>query len=342
MFMTNLILTGTAALFAGLSISVSGAGLPTVKCAEAQPGQVQENPAASGEICKAPHGNPAGTTEDGNDSCAKHFSATFVPECRIKTELFDFLARTESDGCPVMLVQKSAEDESGYRIGTPSGLYASAVSGGEDRAAAAGSGTSPSERSVGTAGTSGSAAGTPGAAAATSGAATGTPGTAAATSGITAGTSGTAATTSGGAAAGTDSAPADAGTGSDDHYAPAADSGSTAAASDTGTPASTDAGTDNRPAEAAPATDNSSPAVDNRQDYHHTTSIYTNDESTLLRVEYYDENNTLFEYSSVSDYDKDTNSYTETVYQYDEENQVSVVTRTDTYVNGELISSETP
>ena len=73
----------------------------------------------------------------------------------------------------------------------------------------------------------------------------------------------------------------------------------------------------------------------------HTTSIYTNDESTLLRVEYYDENNHLYEFSSVSDYNKDTNSYTETVYRWDDVNQVQVPTRTDTYVNGELTSSET-
>lgn len=74
--------------------------------------------------------------------------------------------------------------------------------------------------------------------------------------------------------------------------------------------------------------------------YGHTTSIYTNDESTLLRVEYYDENNKLVEYSSVTDYDTDTKSYTETVYRYDDENQVQIVVRTDTYVNGELVSSE--
>lgn len=82
-----------------------------------------------------------------------------------------------------------------------------------------------------------------------------------------------------------------------------------------------------------------SPAV-TTPSYHHTTSIYTNDMSTLLRVEYYDENNKLFEYSSVTYDDKDTNSYTENVYRYDEENNVQVPTRTDTYVNGELVSSE--
>lgn len=81
-------------------------------------------------------------------------------------------------------------------------------------------------------------------------------------------------------------------------------------------------------------------SVSSEKNYHHTTSIYTNDESTLLRVEYYDDNNKLFEYSQVTDYDKETNSYTEKVYQYDNENNVQVPVRTDTYVNGELASSE--
>lgn len=73
-----------------------------------------------------------------------------------------------------------------------------------------------------------------------------------------------------------------------------------------------------------------------------TVSYYTDDWSTLLRVEYYDDNSKLVEYSSVTDYDKDTNSYKETVYQYDYENNVEVTTRTDTYVNGEIASSEIP
>lgn len=78
-------------------------------------------------------------------------------------------------------------------------------------------------------------------------------------------------------------------------------------------------------------------SVNTGKNYHHTTSIYTNDESTLLRVEYYDDNNKLFEYSQVTNYDKDTNSYTENVYQHD---NVETPIRTDTYVNGELVSSE--
>lgn len=94
-------------------------------------------------------------------------------------------------------------------------------------------------------------------------------------------------------------------------------------------------------------TDNSdeSAPTDNtvsRPTYDHTTSIYTDDWNTLLRVEYYDDNNKLFEYSSVTDYDKDTNSYTETVYRWDEENDEEITMRTDTYVNGELVSSESP
>ena len=91
---------------------------------------------------------------------------------------------------------------------------------------------------------------------------------------------------------------------------------------------------------------NSAPAaasgnVNKTPSYNHTTSIYEdNEHKTLLRVEYYDDNNKLYEYSEVVYNDKDTNSYTETVYRYDEENKEEVVTRTNTYVNGELVSSE--
>lgn len=91
---------------------------------------------------------------------------------------------------------------------------------------------------------------------------------------------------------------------------------------------------------------NSTPSVasgniNNTPSYNHTTSIYEdNEHKTLLRVEYYDDNNKLYEYSDVVYSDKDTNSYTETVYRYDEENNEEIVTRTDTYVNGELVSSE--
>ena len=72
--------------------------------------------------------------------------------------------------------------------------------------------------------------------------------------------------------------------------------------------------------------------------YGHTTSIYGNDYSELLRVEYYDQNNKLIEYSDVTNYDKDTNSYTENVYS--NKDGVEVHERTDTYVNGVLVSSE--
>lgn len=76
------------------------------------------------------------------------------------------------------------------------------------------------------------------------------------------------------------------------------------------------------------------------KDYHHTTSIYDNDEKTLLRVEYYDDNNQLIKYSSVTNFDSDTNSYTENIYHYDEETSSSVLERTDVYEGGELSSSE--
>lgn len=102
------------------------------------------------------------------------------------------------------------------------------------------------------------------------------------------------------------------------------------------TPANVVADTDSSN-ESAPTTNTVS-----RPTYDHTTSIYTDDWNTLLRVEYYDDNNKLFEYSSVTDYDKDTNSYTETVYRWDDEKDEEVTMRTDTYVNGELVSSESP
>lgn len=78
----------------------------------------------------------------------------------------------------------------------------------------------------------------------------------------------------------------------------------------------------------------------NNNNYHHTTSIYDNDESTLIRVEYYDENNKLFEFSQVTNHDSSSNSYTEDVYYTDQESGEIVHDRTDTYVNGELTSSE--
>lgn len=56
------------------------------------------------------------------------------------------------------------------------------------------------------------------------------------------------------------------------------------------------------------------------------------------RVEYYDENNNLREFSEVNNFDSSTNSYTEEVYENLGESYVH--DRTDTYVNGVLVSSE--
>lgn len=70
--------------------------------------------------------------------------------------------------------------------------------------------------------------------------------------------------------------------------------------------------------------------------YDHTTSIYDNDNETLLRVEYYDSNNKLTHYSVVSDFDSATSSYTEKIYTYDDDTQTEILQRTDTYVNGVL------
>lgn len=71
---------------------------------------------------------------------------------------------------------------------------------------------------------------------------------------------------------------------------------------------------------------------------HHTTTIL-HDDGSKWRVEYYDENNNLKQYSSVTYTDTSTDSYTENVYSYDKENKVEVLERTDTYVNGVLESS---
>lgn len=93
-----------------------------------------------------------------------------------------------------------------------------------------------------------------------------------------------------------------------------------------------------------PAASNSavgSSSAGTNQSYHHTTSIYEdNAKTTLLRVEYYDENNNLTHYSDVTYTDNSTNSYTENIYHWDEEKNEEVLDRTDTYVNGELSSSE--
>lgn len=140
---------------------------------------------------------------------------------------------------------------------------------------------------------------------------------------------------------------ADASTGSSSKSAASSNAGSpspaSAQSSSTGASAkSPEAANAGAEANSLPTTNPSASNAQNNDKYKHTTSIYSNDESTLLRVEYYDTNDKLCEYSSVSNYDKETNSYTETVYQYDNENQVEVTVRTDTYVNGELASSETP
>lgn len=74
--------------------------------------------------------------------------------------------------------------------------------------------------------------------------------------------------------------------------------------------------------------------------YDRTTSIYDDDGKTLIRIEYYDENNKLSHYSDVTNYDPDTKSYTEEIYHYDEEKNEEVLDRTNTYVDGNLSSSE--
>lgn len=72
----------------------------------------------------------------------------------------------------------------------------------------------------------------------------------------------------------------------------------------------------------------------------HITSIRGEDQ--VIRREYYDESDQLFEYSDVLNYDPETNSYTENVYRYDEETGREILVRTETYQNGQLVTSGTP
>ena len=68
--------------------------------------------------------------------------------------------------------------------------------------------------------------------------------------------------------------------------------------------------------------------------YDRTTSIYANDNITLLRIEYY-VNNKLTYYSSVEQFDSTTHSYIEKIY---EATTLSLI-RTDMYSNGNLVKS---
>lgn len=73
-------------------------------------------------------------------------------------------------------------------------------------------------------------------------------------------------------------------------------------------------------------------------DYDRTTSIYMNDNLTLLRVEYY-LNNKLTYYSVVEQFDTTTKSYIEKIYKCNLETNIDPLVRTDVYVNGELKES---
>ncbi len=119
------------------------------------------------------------------------------------------------------------------------------------------------------------------------------------------------------------------GSGSNNGGSAAAGNSNSAAVS---TPAAGDSGSAATPA----PTVNNTP-TNNGNNYHHTTSIYESD-GTLIRVEYYDENNRLFEYSEVTDYDKTTNSYTEKIY--DVSNTTDTPDRTNNYEGGVLVPAD--
>lgn len=72
--------------------------------------------------------------------------------------------------------------------------------------------------------------------------------------------------------------------------------------------------------------------------YDRTTSIYTDDYSTLLRIEYYSNNKLAF-YSVIEEYDATTKSYIEKIYQCNRETNIDPLIRTDVYVNGNLTKS---
>lgn len=116
--------------------------------------------------------------------------------------------------------------------------------------------------------------------------------------------------------------------------------GSTGSSSNTGGSAA--AGNSNSaavstPSAATPAPTVNNTPVNNGNNYHHTTSIYESD-GTLIRIEYYDENNRLFEYSDVINYDKTTNSYTENIF--DVSNTSDTPDRTNNYEGGVLVPAD--
>lgn len=72
--------------------------------------------------------------------------------------------------------------------------------------------------------------------------------------------------------------------------------------------------------------------------YDRTTSIYANDNITLLRVEYY-VNNKLTYYSVVEQFEATTKSYIEKIYKCNRETNIDSLIRTDVYENSVLIKS---
>lgn len=72
--------------------------------------------------------------------------------------------------------------------------------------------------------------------------------------------------------------------------------------------------------------------------YDRTTSIYADDNVTLLRVEYY-VNNKLTYYSVVEQFNEATKSYVEKIYLCDLKTNIDPLIRTDVYEFGNLIKS---
>lgn len=72
--------------------------------------------------------------------------------------------------------------------------------------------------------------------------------------------------------------------------------------------------------------------------YDRTTSIYADDDETLIRVEYY-LNNKLVYYSYVEEFNAETNSYIERICKWDYEKDTEILVLTNIYSNGIIVSS---
>ena len=358
MFVASAIITGTAALFASLSLNVSAAEFSSGNYAEVLPESGQDNPTASEEICKASYRDLAEAYGENWYIYLKHSPTADAVESREKISVSDFLAYAGESISSETTIPKNSNSINSCTPIAAAIACAANIAGNENIGMAIiGSNTenNTAENTNNYVAAVSNINRTPDGSSAGAITNIGNNNSSAADSNSRGSYINSALNTgenNDSAAESTDNRFVNtaANTGNNNYSAGNTDNSSVNTgnsskpavtdSSNNSTPAVTanlDSSSENVNTDSANASDGN--GTENSQNYHHTTSIYTNDE-TLLRVEYYDENNKLFEYSDITGYDKETNSYTETVYQYDEENQVEIATRTDTYVNGELVSSE--